>query len=302
MKRIIIVYNPRSSRYDKVRREILEEATKLNGYMVGKYEIKKTSIDENVQNLTEIIKENDLIVAVGGDATGAIASNAILRSGLDVRLAMLPYGNFNDLSRTLGVSSFEAIFDSKVKTQKYYPLEILINDRLVRYSTCYVTIGMIAESVGIYDEPKVRRKLKTSFGRRVGSYWIVAGWYFKNRHKREFLPSFKINGKKVPVGTSDYIAVNSRYMARVMRGGKDYLRKREFRSDTYKLTSFIKLCKMMTASMLKRVPGKETVGDEIIFDNPSSVTLQAEGESIHSERVTKIEIKKGKKYLKVIVL
>ncbi len=302
MKRILIVYNPRSSRHDKVRREVLEKVTNLKGYLVGKYEVKNTSMDANINELAKVLKSDDLVVTAGGDATSAIATNAILKSGKKVKLAVLPYGNFNDLSRTLGVSRFESVFASNVHSRTLYPLEIRINDQLVRYATCYVTIGMTAESVKIYDEPKVRQKLKTNFGRKIGSYIEIAKWYFSNRKTKSFLPVFRLNGQKVPQETSDYIAVNGRYLARIMRGGKSYLNPKSFKSNTFCLVKLWQLFKMMIVSVFYRVSCTETQCDILEFNKPSKVTLQAEGESISAEDVTKIEIRKAKKYLEVIVL
>lgn len=302
VKRILVVYNPRSSRYDSVKQEVLNKTTKLSGYLVGKYEIENTDIESNIKKLAKIIKKDDLIITAGGDATSLIATNAILKSGKEAKIAVLPYGNFNDLSRTLGIRKFDEIFSSHAKAIKYYPLEIRADNKMIRYATCYVTIGMTAESVKIYDEPQMRQKLKTSFGRKVVSYIVIAKWYFKNRYRKVFLPNFKLNGEKVPAKTSDYIAVNGRYLARVMRGGKHYLDPNSFSSNTYRLISFCRLFKMMATSILCQVPGSSTHDDILEFDHPANITLQAEGESISLEKIRTIEIKKAKQYLKVIVL
>lgn len=302
MKRLILVYNPRSSRYPSVQREVISRATKLNGYLIGKYEVAPTNIDDNIKRLSQIISDRDLVLAVGGDATGVIAANAILKSGKDAKLAALPYGNFNDLSRTLGVNQFEKIFSPYAKTKTLYPLEIRADGKLIRYSTCYITIGMTAESVEIYDEPKMRKKLRTNFGRRFGSYTTIAKWYFKKRNRKVYLPKFQLNNEAVPAKTSDYVAVNGRYLARVMRGGFEYLHPKTFRSNTYCLTSFWKLCKMMIVSIFCRVPSSETQDDILKFTKPSNITIQAEGESISLKNTSEIEIKKADKHLKVIVL
>ena len=73
---------------------------------------------------------------------------------------------------------------------KYYPLEIFVDGKFVRYATCYVTVGMMGEAVKLYNKPKMRKTLKTVFGRKIGSYTKLAKWYFKNRHKKQFLPAF----------------------------------------------------------------------------------------------------------------
>ena len=100
--------------------------------------------------------------------------------------------------------------------------------------------------------------------------------------------------------TSDYAAVNGRSMARVMKGGEDYLNPKTFRSETDRLTSFWRLFKLMVKSILVRIPGDETAGDTLEFLKPSTVELQAEGESKIFNNINKIEIRKAKKCLKVV--
>ena len=350
MKRILLIYNPRSSQYSDVQKDVLSKIPTLKGYIVGKYEIAPTNVDDNITKLAKILKDDDLVISAGGDATGVIASNAILKSGKDATLAVLPYGNFNDLSRTLGTKTLEDIFsgtdgrnvfssDHKLEQTaegaeqtedlssvsrrrpadgpkgratrpekkafgrsciKYYPLEIYVDGKFFRYATCYVTIGMTAEAVKLYDSPIMRKKLKTNLGRKIGSYTNLASWYFKNRHKKVFLPEFRLNGELQPSKTSDYAAINGRYMARVMRGGEDYLSPKVFRSETYRLTNFWRLFKLMSKSILFRIPSSSTTGDTIEFLHPATVELQAEGEYCVFENIYKIEIRKSQKYLKTI--
>lgn len=300
MQRLLIVYNPRSSRFAEVSKDVIERSRELTGYIIGKYEVAPTNLEDNISKLSKILKDDDLVLSAGGDATGIIAVNAILKSNKDVRLAVLPYGNFNDLSRTLRTNTFDDVFLSKTSVRKFYPLEVYINDKFFRYATCYTTIGMTAMAVSIYDQPEMRKKLKKNFGRKISSYTELSKWYFKNRHRHIFLPEFKLNGVLMSKKTSDYAAVNGRSMARVMKGGEDYRDPKYFRSETDRLTYFYRLVKLMSKSVLSRIPGSSTSGDVLEFTNPSSVALQAEGESQVFENVKKIEIKKGKKCLKVI--
>lgn len=302
MKRLLVVYNPRSSRYADVREEALGKLSDLSGYIVGKYEVQKGNVDNNAKIFAELLKDGDIVVAAGGDATGVIAANGILKSGKDAILAVLPYGNFNDLSRTLGTSNFEDIFAKETEVRNYYPLEVQIDGKLFRYATCYVTIGMMAEAVHLYDTPKMRKTLRSASGRNVGSYTSLASWYFRNRHKKQFLPEFKLNGVLQPTKTSDYAAVNGRYMARVMKGGEDYLKPDVFRSETDRLTNFWRLFKLMIRSMFFRVPGDETTGDVLEFVGPAEIEIQAEGEYKTFTNVKKVEIRKAKKCLKVMSL
>ena len=307
MQRLLLIYNPHSSHYTYVKNEIIPRASKIEGVMVGKFAIKKVPFEENVQSLKEILENGDTVVALGGDATAAIAANAIIESGKDVTLGALPYGNFNDLAHTLGTRKYEDIerviggaTKKATSVAKLYPLDIIVDGIHWRYATCYVTIGMTAESVEIFDEPRIRKLLQKGHKNSWLSYLQLAKWYFKNRRKKIFIPDFMVNGVPTTRKASDYIAVNGRFMCRVMKGGSDYLRSKVFRSTSAKLTSFPRLFKLMATSILVRTPGVETTGDLLEFQNPATIELQAEGEYRTFKDVRTIEIKKGNKYLKVI--
>lgn len=306
MRRLLVIFNPRSSRFVDVKKEVIDKTKSLKGYMVGKYEIEPTSIEENVKKLSKILKDDDIVLAAGGDATGVIASNAILESKKDVALTVLPYGNFNDLARTLGVMKYENLKLEEYTSLKtipvnsFYPLEIFIDGKFWRYATCYVTMGMTAEAVPLFDEPKTRKKLQKGHKSSWRSYLYLMKWYFLNRHKKVFIPEFTLNGELKHQKTSDYAAVNGRSMCRVMKGGDDYHVPKTFRSMTGRLTSFPRLFVLMAKSILVRTPGDETNGDTIEFKKPATVSLQAEGEYQTFENVKKIEIRKSEKCLKVI--
>lgn len=302
MRRLIVVYNPNSSRYTDVRRDVLDRVKGLSGYMVGKFEVKKVDIEENIVDLSKILKDGDLVVSAGGDATGVISVNGAMCSGKDVTLAVLPYGNFNDLAGTLKTRRIDDVIGGKTQEKKFYPLEIYVDGVFFRYASCYVTIGMTAEAVYIYDQPGMRKKLKKSFGRNITSYTALIGWYLKNRHKKQFLPEFSLNDQKQNKKISDYIAVNGGAMARVMKGGTDYLDKKKFRSETERLENSWRLIKLMCKSIFRQIPGKETTGDILTFANPATVELQAEGEHKKFKNISKIEVKKGKRCLKVVTI
>ena len=331
MKRLFIVYNPRSSRFCDVKKEVLSHLPRLKGYIIGKYEVEPIGVDKNAAKFAKLLKDGDFVISAGGDATGVISANAILNSSKDVTLAVLPYGNFNDLARTLGTKTLEDIMGEqnrlfegppergsarmsgarpwrragrtqpeKSRFAHLYPLDIIVDGKHWRYATCYVTIGMTAEAVPLFDEPKIRKNLQKGHKSSWRSYIYLVKWYFKNRRKKVFIPEFKLNGKLQPTKTSDYAAVNGRSMCRVMKGGYDYQVPQKFRSTTDRLTNFWRLFKLMAKSILVRTPGIETKGDILEFTKPSTVSLQAEGEYQTFENIKTIEVKKTNKYIKVI--
>lgn len=300
MKRVLIVYNPYSSRFVDVQKEVLDQAKELKGYMVGKYEVEKIDLDKNIDKFTKLVRDGDLVISAGGDATAIVASNGIIKSGKDATLAVLPYGNFNDLSRTLGIKTFEEVFDKNNTRKKLYPLEIYVDGKFFRYATCYVTIGMTAEAVELFDEPKTRKKLQKGHKSSWRSYFYLMFWYFKNRHKKVFVPEFTLNGRPTAAKISDYCALSGKSMCRVMKGGDDYLKPKVFQSENCRLTNLWRLIKLMTVAVLVRTPGKPTTGDVLEFLEPATVELQAEGEYKVFKNIKKIEIKKGEKFSRVI--
>lgn len=291
MRRILLIYNPHSSNYIRVQKEVIPLISKEKGYLIGKFAIKKAPFEENVMALKEVLMDGDIVISAGGDATAAVTANAILESGKDVALSVLPYGNFNDLARTL---------KGLPPIVKLYALDILVDGVHWRYATCYATIGMTAEATEIFDRPKIRKALKKGHRSSWRSYSHLASWYFKNRHSKIFLPEFALNGQPVVKKASDYIAVNGRSMSRVMKGGKDFLDPHAFRSKVVKLTSFPRLAKFMATSIFARVPGTTTTGDTIEFKNPATVEIQAEGEYCVFKDIKTICIKKLSRPIKVI--
>ena len=304
MKRLLVIYNPHSSRFADVKKDVLDRLVEIKGYIIGKYEVDNTNVDKNTAKLAKLLKDGDILISAGGDATGIIAANAILTSGKDATLAVLPYGNFNDLSHTLGVKKFEdVVAQLSSKTLHHgqlYPLDIIVDGKHWRYATCYVTIGMTAESVKLYDEPAMRQILKKSFGRQVISYTRLIGWYFKNRHRKLFLPGLSLNGQPQPQKTSDYSAINGSFMARVLRTGDNYKDPVVFHSKTCPLVNFWYLIQYVARGVLFRLPATKTTGDTLEFKHPITVEIQAEGEFTICKNVHQIKIRKGQKCLKVI--
>lgn len=107
---------------------------------------------------------------------------------------------------------------------------------------------------------------------------------------------------EIAAKTTDYLAVNSPTVARMMKGGRYYRRAKGFRSGMAKNGGFFGLMKFMLRSIFWQIPGARTEKDVIKFWQPSTVTLQAEGESQRIEGVKKIEVMKSKRPLKVIKL
>lgn len=299
MKRLMIVYNPRSSRFKDVEREVLEPARHLSGWMLGKFEVSDTNVDENAARLARVLKDGDLVIAAGGDATATITMNGIMKSGHpEIRFGVVGYGNFNDMSRSFGKLKFEQIIAAKTTT-KAYPLECIVDDQHFRYGMCYFTIGMFAEACAIFDDPKVRHKLRSKRKKSVFfSILALAKWWFQHR-KTRFLPNFTLNEAPRP-NQSDYVAINAPSMAKLLRGRPFFRNPKTFRSTTGHLTTLPGLTKIILPSIFHQIPGKTTTTDALILKKPAKIMIQAEGEYKKLQIQSKIEIQKSPKPLNVI--
>lgn len=298
MKRIIIVYNPRSSRFAEVQTEVLSKLHGLKGFLVGKYEVLDTDVDDNAEKLAKILKTGDLVVAVGGDGTLNIAVNAVMKVEGEVTLGCLPYGNFNDTVAMLGTRKLEEIIGGK--TVEMWPLEAKIDEKHFRWAMSYFTMGLFAEACAVFDEVKMRKNLRKKKKSPLYSWLVLSKWYFKNRGKREFLAEFRLNGKLMPKKTTDVVALNGLKMAGLMRGGEWALQKSKFLVSTCGLKSFVRLVNLMIKSIFWRVPGEEVSECVVDFLQPAEFEIQAEGEYKRFKNVKKVEIKKAEKCLKVV--
>lgn len=288
MFRLIIVSNPRSSRSILAQRELIDKTKKLSGFLVGKYEVLPTDVDDNALKLSKILVDGDLVVAVGGDATASIGLNGCMLSEKDVTFSALSFGNFGDIAHNFGNLKFEEAIKmfSEKKTKDFYPIDVCVDGEHFRYAGGYATVGMMAESVEIFNREDNRKKMKKRRRTELSSYFWLARWYFKNRRK-EFLPD------KV----SDYFAVNGRNIARIMNG-VEYGSSMEFQGGSYKLSGFFALCLFMARAILFRVPGEKKKKDVLSFPEKRAVIIQMEGES-KDFVCQKIEFSKLKK-IKII--
>lgn len=318
MQRIIIAYNPRSSKHGRIREEVIEPAQKLSGYAIGKYEIKAAPVDENIADLAKVLEGGDFLIAAGGDGTATVGINAAMQAKKDVTLGVLGYGNFNDFARMLKSRNLEQIVKNfeDGKVQKLYPLEAKIDGKFWRYAACYFTVGMFAESTKIFDTPKNRAILKK--GKRSLAFSIVelAKWYFRNK-KKEFLDGslrmneVSLNRKKVKRSgrmkdvkskhVSDVLFINGSSVAKVMRGGDYWQNDAEFFVGFGRLKGFFRLCGFMMKSMIGKMPGHVTTSEvRIDFAEKSEFEIQAEGECVRMN-ASELVVKKAARGVKVVI-
>jgi hypothetical protein len=243
------------------------------------------------------------VIAAGGDGTANIAVNGIMLSkAQNVKFGVIGYGNFNDVARTFGNLKLDDILRGHVK--RVYPLECKINGKHWRFGMCYFTLGMFAEACACFDAPKTRKTLRKGGRKTVFSLMTLVKWWLKN-HRQQFLPeTFQLGDSSEDFveckKTSDYMAVNGRTVAKIMKGSDWYLKESGFLSMTGQMTKFRKLVPMMLHSVFKRVPGTDSDYDCLVFPEASTVMVQAEGEYKKISGVRTVEISKVGKPLLVV--
>lgn len=298
-KRIIIVYNPRSSRAGDVEVEVMDVARRLKGYVVGRFMVEQIGVMENAKNLAKVLVDGDLVVSAGGDGTASIALNGVVKSKKMVSLAVLPYGNFNDVAMTFGVKTLrQALMQKSVEV---WPLEVRVNDKLWRYALSYVTVGMMAEATEIFEEKKLRKRMQRGRLGVVRSGWMLFVWWLGNRG-RKFMPKGKLNEHILRAGVTDYFAMNGRVAGGVLRDQGKMKDEKVFLSGALELARFLKLFGFLLRGNWGKM-GEDldlTEGDVLEFEKPSRVEVQAEGEFERMEGVSRIEIRKGRRGVRMV--
>ena len=303
VKRLIIVYSPRSARFEEVQKKVIEKARKLPGWIICKFEVEEVPVQENATKLAKILRKDDLVLSAGGDGTASMCLNAILKSNTLATLSVMPFGNFNDYAETLGRMSLAKIIRKfeEGRWTSFYPMEIKVNERHYIYSGMYFTIGLMAEAERIFKKPKIRAKLTKARSRMSFSARKLFSWYLKNKRRKDFLPTYlKINNKNVVKNTTDYVAMNGKSMAGVVPGKGWFTRSDIFWSGTMRNRSFWRMLAKFIKATEGELPGKETSYDVLEFTKPCSIFVHAEGEGEELKNISKIEVKKPTKSLRII--
>lgn len=303
MKRMVIVYSPRSTRFVEVQRKVVEPARKLKGWMICKFEVEEAPVRENAARLAAILRKDDLVLSAGGDGTAAMCLNAIVESGTLATLAVMPFGNFNDYAESLGRMSLARIVRKfeEGRYKDFYPMEVKVNGKHYIYSGMYFTMGLMAEAERIFKKLKVRKKLAKARNRMSFSARKLFGWYVRNKRRKDFLPAtMKVNDENVVKTTTDYVAMNGKSMAGVVPGEGWFDNATEFWSGTMRNRSLARMFVKFVKATEGELPGRLTERDVLTFEEPCSLFVHAEGEGEQLQGVKKVEISKPGKSLRVI--
>ena len=282
--RVILVCNCKSTGHKRVEKEVVkplrEFILRQKGMTFLRFDVESPTLEENAEKLSKLIMSGDVILTAGGDGTAGIGVNGIMQSGKDAKFYVIPCGNFNDIIQILRPNS----------GKKVYPIEALIDGKHFRYALAYFTVGMMAESTKIFDDEKVRRKLRKSKFNLIFSLKTLLMWFFVNR-KKDYIT---IDGQKY----SDILVVNGKNVARLMKGGEYYLGE-TFLYTEQRLNNFFAMVFFMLQAMFSGIPGKKLKNKRIRFEEKQRIFIQSEGE-YKDLVVQEISFLKSKKSIEIL--
>ena len=115
MKKAILVYNPLSgARFIVNKLGYVFDKFQSKGILVQPYIMQFNNRSELINILKE--EEYELVVAAGGDGTMNFVANALMLSGRNIPLGVIPAGTCNDFAACIGVSiNFEDSIDVILK-------------------------------------------------------------------------------------------------------------------------------------------------------------------------------------------
>ncbi|MCL2445096.1 hypothetical protein FWD07_03210 [Candidatus Saccharibacteria bacterium] len=305
-RRVVLIYNPKSSRACEVEREVLLPLRLLfpHGNLI-EHKISSQIFEENITEISKVLHENDIVISAGGDGTAAIASNAILAtSHKNISIGYLGFGNFDDFAgvftgRHKTIHDLIAHISHTVDT---HPLEVLIDDKHLRFSVLYTTLGITAASCDQFEDKSRRKTLaRSKYKKLIYSLSVMIRFYFRVRRTYRITP-YTLNEKSITRST-DFFAMNTPRSARILRyRGELYRDPRNFLTTPRDFSRITNLASFMIKSFFGRMPGHVTDSATLVFDNPTELDIQSEGEHRHLKNVQKITIKKSTKHLNVIKL
>ena len=282
--RVILVCNCKSTGHKRVEKEVVKPLREFilqqKGMTFLRFDVESPTLEENAERLSKLIMNGDVVLTAGGDGTAGIGVNGIMQSGKAAKFYVIPYGNFNDIIQILRPNS----------GKKVYPIEALVDGRHFRYALAYFTIGMMAESTKIFDDEKVRRKLRKSKFNLIFSLRTLLMWFFVN-HKKDYIT---VDGQKY----SDILVVNGKNVARLMKGGEYYLGE-TFLYTEQRLNNFFAMVFFMLQAMFSGIPGKKLKNKTIRLEEKQRIFIQSEGE-YKDLVVQEISFLKSKKSIEIL--
>ena len=290
-RRLLVVINPNSTKAHRVQSEVINPLHE-NGDVFTTVQTLTPDTEENIAHLSALIRDGDRVISAAGDGTAMQVVNAVLREGIDAEVGFLPYGNFNDIAKTHGLTSpLQAYGD--VGTTELHPLAVGVNEQFLRYAPAYVSLGWSAVAASHFGQSGSREKLRKQkrLASIIPSMGQLARDYFALRGEK--LPPFHAShARNVRDTVTDVLAVNSPRVGAVVRSKLDYYDGNNFGYNEVDVSRFFPNFLFGMQALLGTLPASLRTSTNVAFEAPAVVPFQSEGEFLRLEDVSTIDIYK----------
>lgn len=302
-KRLVIVHSPKSTNAERYEKQI---KPKLHKIFHNLHEIALENLPyiESRNAIVNIIKDNDVVIAAGGDGIANVAMDAVALSGKDIIFATTPLGNFNDFSRTVNgnITDPDKIINSDIIN--FHPLDLSINGEHFLYAGQYITLGATARLTDFLNSPKARQLRK-----KVGGNGTLFGALCAINYQRIFswlgdmsniMPTFHRNDQL-------YHDNNIGFMLGPIGGyfhpkaGVLHLNSDQFWFHHATLTGkALRDVPYITSWFGRNIPGELSSKETLVFDKATDLIAQVGGDKLILKSVTALSCKRSHKPIKLL--
>ena len=290
-ERIVLVQNPNSTRAEQVQAGVVDPLHAADIDFVS-FVTKHPNIEDNISDMRDFFRDGDTILSAAGDGTGMQVANAVLREGhKDTRIGFLGYGNFNDLAN--GQRDPLAVLSPAAENFESHPLTIQVNGEYWRDAPAYMTLGFTAIAASQFGNSESRDQMRNmpEWAKLAASLGQLGVTYFRERS--HYLPPFSTSSSPVVQRTvTDFLAINSQRVGRIIRSLPDYAAGGQFGHRTNDVSTIAKNIPFGLLSLAGHAPAELASQLSLDFESPSTLPVQTEGEFTTLQNVSSMFVYK----------
>ena len=290
-ERIVLIQNPNSTRAEQVQAGVVDPLHAADIDFVN-FVTKYPDTEDNILDMRGFFREGDTILCAAGDGTGMQVANAVLREGHnDTRIGYLGYGNFNDLAH--GQRNPLPLLAPTAQTTECHPLTLQVNGEYWRDAPAYMTMGFTAVAASQFGNAETRQNMRDipEWAKLAASIGQLGLTYFKKRDN--YLPLFSTSTSPVVQrAVTDVFAINSRRVGRIIKSQPDYPATDMFGYRTNDVSTIAKNLPFGLLSLAGHAPASQVRELRLLFESPSAVPVQTEGEFARLQDVSEFFVYK----------
>lgn len=217
--RLLVVVNPYSTRAGVIRERAinpLDDSVWSDNYeaVFTQYE----SAGDNIKQITEEIRDGDVLLSCGGDGMAHITANALASADARETTAIfMPFGNANDISFSLygkNISKKQRFLEKLADGVRspVHSIAVELEDQAPEYALGYVTIGATGKIADVWCDKGFRQKKHDS---KLPGKALETAEILKALWNAE---PFTYSEDGAVVEAQDLIFMKTRRMAQLIRG------------------------------------------------------------------------------------